>query len=320
MPEVTYENIQANLVSAEQDGSSMRCGFKCLVSGETFESTGGIQKGQGLGNVARHSVKRSLFSSVRWGIARSVRSALGYGLAGRVAGDVAGTAVGSAMNKHATSFSEDEKKAAVVQAFENIQSRFAWDAKNNRWMSAQAAGDVLTDFATRLNQAPVTQTYDKGVLARMLMEVSLADGQLAAEEKSFLASFMPPETGGVDVLRDKPPLSGAELAETGKGPVRETLLMIAWCLAFTDKNLAEAEKSVLARFAGGLGIDETRAAELQNWARKFVIDQAMDGVYPDGKFDKSAQTEAYSLAEQIGLDRAEAERVEIRYRKRNGLI
>jgi uncharacterized tellurite resistance protein B-like protein len=320
MPEVTYENIQANLVSAKQDGSSMRCSFKCPVSGETVESSGGIQKGRGLGDMARHSVKRNLFSQVRWGIARAIRSALGYGLAGRVAGDVAGTAVGNAMNQHATSFSEEEKKVAVVQAFENIQSRFVWDAKNDRWMSAQAAGDVLTDFASQLNRAPVTQTYDKGVLARMLMEVSLADGQLAAEEKSFLASFMPAETGGVDVLRDRPPLSGAELAETGKGPVRETMLMIAWGLAFTDKNLAPAEKSALARFAGSLGIDDSRAAELQNWAKKFIFDQAMDGVYVDAKPDQAARAEAYRLAEQIGLDHAEAERVEIRYRKRNGLI
>lgn len=320
MPEVTYENIQANLVSAEQQGSSMRCSFKCPVSGETFESSGGIQKGRGLGDVARHSVKRSLFSQIRWGVARAIRSALGYGLAGRVAADVAGTAVGNAMNKHATSFSEDEKKAAVVQAFENIQSRFVWDAKNERWMSARAAGDVLTDFAGQLNRAPVTQTYDKGVLARMLMEVSLADGQLAAEERSFLASFMPDEAGGIDELRKRPPLSGAELAETGQGPIRETMLMIAWGLACTDKDLAQAEKSTLARLASGLGIDESRAAELQNWAKKFVLDQAMDGVYAGGKLDQSAQAEAYRLAEQIGLERAEAERVEIRYRKRNGLI
>lgn len=320
MPEVTYENIQPILVSAEQEGSSMRCTFKCPVSGETFESSAGIQRGRGLGDVARHSVKRSLFSRVRWGISRAVRSALGYGLAGRVAGDVAGAAVGGAMDKHGTSFSEDEKKAAVVQAFETIQSRFAWDGANNRWMSAKAAGDVLTDFAAQLERAPVTQNYDRGVLARMLMEVAVADGQLAEEEKSFLSSFMPPSTGGVDALQDKPPLSDAELAETGQGPVRETMLMIAWGLACTDKDLAEAETNVLARFAQGLGIGEARAAELQNWARKFVIDQAMDSVYPDGKLDASAQAEVRGYAQQIGLDPAEAERVEIRYRKRNGLV
>jgi hypothetical protein len=61
-------------------------------------------------------------------------------------------------------------------------------------------------------------------------------------------------------------------------------------------------------------------AELRRNAQRFVIDQAMDNVYPDGKMDSVAQNEVYQFAGKIGLDRSEIERVEIRYRKRNGIV
>ena len=320
MADVTYENIQSLIESSKQEGSALRCVFKCPVSGSIVESQAAIQPGRGLGDLAKKSAKRSLFSQVRWGISRAIRSALGYGLGGRVAGDVAGAAVGSAMEKRGTTFSEDEKKAAVVQAFENVISQFVWDGKNSRWIAAAAASDILTDFTSQLNKAPLTQNYDRGVLARMLVEIAMADGQLTEEEKSFLSQFTAPEMDGVDALANRPPLSTAELAECSKGDVRETMLMIAWGLACTDKDLAEAETRRLSELAQGLGIADTRVAELQGYAQKFVIDQAMDSVYPDGKLDSSAKNEVFQFADKIGLDRGEAERVEIRYRKRNGLV
>jgi uncharacterized tellurite resistance protein B-like protein len=237
-----------------------------------------------------------------------------------VAGDVAGAAVQGAVDRKGPSFSDDEKQAAVVQAFQNVASQFVWDGKNSQWISASAAADLLTDFAAQLNSAPVAQKYDRGVLSRMLVETAMADGQLAEEEKTFLSGFTSAETGTIDALIDRPPLSAAELAECSSGPVRETMLMIAWGLACTDKDLAEAETRRLSELAHGLQIDEAKAQELRSFAVKFVVDQAVENAYPDGKLDTAAQAEVYLYAEQLGLDRGEAERVEIRYRKRNGLI
>jgi tellurite resistance protein len=320
MPDVTYENMQANIVSADQEGSMMRCTFKCPVSGTTVESQAAIQQGRGLGDVARRSAKRSVLSRIRWGIVRAVRSAMGGGILGRVAGDVARSATDGTLKKGGTSFSEDEKKAAVLQAFENVVSQFVWDAKNERWMSATAAGGVLTDFVAQLNKAPVNQNYDQGVLARMLTEITMADAQVTAEEKEFVAQFVPAQFGSIDDLAQRTKLSPAEFAETSKGPVRETMLMIAWGLACTDEDLAQAEKQRLAELAEGLEIPEERAFQLMVQAQKFVIDQAMDGVYPDGKLDAAAKQQVLQLAQKIGLDPDSTERVEIRYRKRNGLV
>jgi hypothetical protein len=98
------------------------------------------------------------------------------------------------------------------------------------------------------------------------------------------------------------------------------MLMIAWGLALTDKELAEPESKRLAELAQGLEISGERADEMKFFAQQYVVDQAMENVYPGGQIDKNAQTEVYQFAERIGLGRNEAERVEIRYRKRNGLV
>jgi len=318
MPAIKFEDIQKNIESTRQDGSVMYCVFKCPVTGNKVESQATIQEGRGLADVAKKSVKRSLFWRLRYGVSSVVRSALGYGLAGRVAGDVAGAAVQGAMQKQGPSFSDDEKNAAVLQAFESVASRFNFDSKNGQWISSDAAADLMTDFAVQLNNAPVSQNYDRGVLAHMLVGVAMADGQLGDEEKAFLSGFM--ESSKVDSLASGPPVSGADLAEVSRGPVRDTMLMIAWGLACTDKDLAESEISRLSELAKGLGIEETRAQELKAHAIKFVIDQAMEHVYPDQKLDPTAQAEVYQFAKLLGLSREDAERVEIRYRKRNGLI
>jgi len=298
----------------------MRCVFRCPVTGATVEARASIRRSDGMADAVKRRTKQSVFSRLRWSVARTVRSALGYSMAGRIAGDAASSAMQGAMQGNRASFSDDEKRAAVVEAFESVSSQFVWDSAQSRWISAGAAGDVLPEFTAQLSQAPVTQPYDQGVLARMLTEVAMADGQLDTEEMQFLSQFVPPQLGSIEELAKRPPLSTAELAETSRGPARETMLMIAWGLACADKVLAEAEARKLAGLAQGLGIAEGRVQELMRYAQEFVVDQAMYSVYASGSPDPSIRQEVYQLGQQLGLDPTSVERVEIRFRKRNGLV
>ncbi len=320
MPEVTHESIKPMIESANQEGAMMKCVFKCPVSGTAIPGSAMIQKSKSLGDVAKSSIKRSMMWRLRSAVSRTVRSALGGGMLGGLGADVTRAAVSGATGNAAQSFSDEEKQAAVVAAFESVSSQFVWEGKNNRWISAATAGEILTDFAKQLNAAPVTQKYDKGVMARMLVEIAQADGHLADEEKTFLADFITPDLGSIDELSKRAKLSAAELAECSQGTSRETMLMIAWALACTDKDLDPAEAARLGEQAAGLGLDEGRAGELKIYAQAFVIDQAMDSAYPGGRLDEGAKAEVLSFANAIGLDQSAAERVEIRYRKRNGLV
>lgn len=318
MAEITFENVKPLLANAQQNGATMQCTFRCPTSGATVEASASIKKGRGLGDVAKQSAKRSLMWSVRSGVMRAVRSVLGYGFFGRVGRDIANQLLGDAAKKADQAYSDDEKNAAIVDAFTNVSSQFVWDGKKGRWVSAKGAGDVLTDFAKQLSQAPVTEKYDRVVLARILVEIANADGRLADEEKELLKSFITPDLGSFEDLSAKSPLSGAELAETSAS-ARETMLMLGWAVALSDEDLASEEQARLVEVANGLQLDEGRAAQMKQHAQLYLLDQALESAYANGASDAGRQ-EVMGLAQKLGIDGEAAERAEIRYRKRNGLV
>jgi len=326
MPEITYESIKPLIEREEVQGSTMSCTFRCPASDVSVEATAAIRRERGaagqVADRAARSVKTTLLFRARSALSRAIGGILGYGVAGQLGRGVATAAADQAVRGAGSgqpSFSEADRQAAVVAAFQTVASRFVWDPAQGRWIAAQLAGEALTDFAAQLDAAPVAQPYDRGVLARMLVEIANADGNIADEEKAFLADFVPPDLGSVDGLLARAPLSKVELDETAQGRSRETLLMVAWALALTDEDLAEAEQDRLAELAAGLGIAEARADELKRYAQLFIIDQALAAAYAGGQADASVRQQVIALAERIGLDPEAAERAEIRYRKRTGL-
>lgn len=325
MAEITYESIKPLIAKEEVHGSTMVCTFRCPESGFEVEARAPLHKKQTAGSRvasrAKDTVKRNLLFQARTALSRAIGGILGRGTLGQMGRSVGHSAVTEATRgggSSEVSYSDAEKREAVVDAFQTVSSRFAYDAENERWISAQLAGDVLTDFARQLDDAPVNQTYDQGVLARMLAEVANADGTIGEDEKGFLGGFVPPDLGSVDDLLAKPALSTVELDETSAGEPRETMLMIAWALALTDEDLAEAEQARLGQLAEGLGIPPERADELKHHAQVFIIDQAVEAACDSGQDDAQVREQVLELADKIGLDRESAERAEIKYRKRVG--
>ena len=321
MPEITYESIKPLIAKEEVQGGMMACTFQCPASGHQVDASAAIQRSQSaasrVGDRAKQTVKHSLLFQARNALSRAIGGLLGHGMLGQVGRGVAFSAATEATRSRGAaqvSFSDAEKQAAVVAAFHSVAAKFVWDGKNRRWLSAQAAGDLLTDFARQMQAAPVTQQYDVGVLARMLAEIANADGNIGQGEKDFLAGFVPPEVGSVDALVSKPPLSKIELDEAAAGPSRETMLMMAWALALTDEDLAQEELSRLAAQAEGLGIATDRADELKKHAQLFVVDQALEAAGGAG----DARDQVMALAQKIGLNPEEAERAEVKFRKRMG--
>src|SRR5690606_13014451 len=115
-------------------------------------------------------------------------------------GNVASTAAREAVHggDSTASYSEDDKRDAVVRAFESVSAQFVWDDQQSRYISVQAAGDVLTGFMKQLRTAAPGTKYDRSVTARMLTEIALADGELGDDELGFLSGFITPEVGTVE--------------------------------------------------------------------------------------------------------------------------
>ncbi|MEM9488606.1 MAG: hypothetical protein AAGC55_05650 [Myxococcota bacterium] len=322
MSQIPYETIAPLIASAEQRGSAMVVTFRCPVSGHTVDASGAMRAtAPGVGDRAMQSAKRSLGYSLSNALTRSIRRALGYNVLGRMAADMAQGATSSiGSSRSEPSFSEDDKRAAIAAAFESVSNNFIWDAQNNRYISAESAGQVMTDFMRILNEAPANLPYDRGILARMLTEIACADGSIGDDERGFLSGFVTPEIGTVDSLAQMKALSSAELSETSPGAVRETMLMLAWGLALTDESLAPDEAIRLDQYANGLAIEQTRAHELRSYAQIYLVDQALGRAYPGGRRDEQAHAEVMAMAVRLGMDPNEAERVDIRFRKRYGLV
>jgi hypothetical protein len=92
--------------------------------------------------------------------------------------------------------------------------------------------------------------------------------------------------------------------------------MLAWALAFSDRDLAPAERDMLAAMARLFSISPERAAELKHLAQLFLIGQALDGAYQDGQLDAAAHAEVMALTRDLGLSAEEAERIDALHAKR----
>lgn len=320
MSDLSYASIAPLIAQAQQGGRAMRFTFRCPVTGQTVQASYTFPNDPGVGSKVTAAAKRSLWYELRREIGYAIRAVFGYNIVGRLASDLANSAMSASRSGVSTAaqYSEEERQVAAVEAFRSVSSQFVWDAKNSRWVSRRAIQDTLSPFERQVTEAPIAQPYDRDILARMLVEVACADGTMAEEEESFLMEFLDSDAGSVDDLARRPVLTEAELGETSAGPVRETMLMLAWVLAISDEEFADAEKKKLDAFSAGLGLPPMRKADVAKKAQGYLLDQALEKMFGFGGHDETARNELMKLADRIGMDRRAAAVVEAQFQKRRG--
>jgi uncharacterized tellurite resistance protein B-like protein len=316
MPVVTWELVKPLIARSDVGGNHVQAVFACPVSGEEVHASAPIRRSQG--SALKQEVKQSLWRNIRWSLSRMMYSTFGYGVGGAIGQAVADGAMSAASS---SGFSEDEIRASMVDAFKSVQTRFAWDDSNQRFVSASVYKDLQTEFAVLVQSHPITKAWDQGVLARMLAEIASADGQLAEEERELFHAFLPVGQGvsNLDALLEKPPLTKAELEEVS-AECRHVMWLVAAGMACADESTSEAELALLQRFGAALGVspdDQARGLEL---AREYIFDQALEVAYTDRHLEKAEVDGLSSLAEQLGISEDRAQRLDVRCRKRKGIF
>ncbi|TNF37300.1 MAG: TerB family tellurite resistance protein [Deltaproteobacteria bacterium] len=316
MPEITYDAIAPLIEQQDVSGHSVTVTFRCPVSGRQIRSGAQVVEDQA-GKVGK-AVKQSLWRNLRWSLGRMVRSVFGYGVAGEIGSTVAYTAMSSADAREYEP-SKEQVKQATLEAFRNAQSQFAWDASTNRWVAASVFKELQTEFAITIQATVFDKPWDRNILARMLTEVAAADGTIEEQEREFFHAFTGGNGPSLDELLEKPALTKAELGETS-AEVRKAMLLLAMAVAMSDEEFAESERAKLAHFAAGFGLgqgDVDRAALL---AADYVVDQALETAYADGKVDAAERHHVDQLSFRLGVDTDRLERLDARCRKRKGLL
>lgn len=300
--EITYDLIKPIILEEKMDGSTMHCKFK--VEGEVFDAKYAVRvDSKDTTNKIKGMVKLNLVSRMRSVLMRTIRTAVGGGIAGNTAAMVGNEVVRSKTT--GANYSAADKQDAVVEAFERISFNFYFDKEVKEWKIARR----LSEFERRLKANPVTIAYDKKTLARLLLELAKADGQISVEEKEFFQGFLDDDTGTFAELMRAATLSKVELEEVSAA-AKENVLMIACAVTLSDKSFDESEKTKLFEVAQHMNITDKKRDELLKLAQDFTIENVIQ------ESGIMSRDEIYSFADKLGMDRAEAERAQIKFEKR----
>lgn len=171
--------------------------------------------------------------------------------------------------------SEEELAVAVEEAFRVVRSQLVLvDGEWHRRHQEQHPSEL---FDHQLRSFPITQAYDLEVLVRVLLEVSRSDSDLRVEERAFLKEIVT-DQAMIAKLSQHAPITVAELAETSSIEVKETILMLAWAMAYADGRLDPEEMHRLNHLCQGFNLPETRVRALQLASKLFLLDRHLDSI------------------------------------------
>ena len=300
MDEITYESIKPYILEEKFDGSKCYCVFE--VEGEQFEAKSQVKTTakQGSAKIVGN-VKRLAIGRGRSVIMRVVRRAVGGGFAATAASQAGNETIRQATS--GVNFTRAEKEAAVIKAFESIA--FELVNKDGKW----ALATEFSEFEKIVRSQPLQKPYDKKILARLLVEVARADGNIAQEEKDFFEGFLNEETGNLGSLMRAPAVSMVECEEVSDD-AKGLVYMVTAAVAYADHSLADEEKIKLDDYAEYFEFKDKDKQEYIRLAQDYTIENL---IRDKGRLTRE---ELYEIADNIGMDRGEAERAQIKVDKR----
>ena len=200
--------------------------------------------------------------------------------------------------------SSEEKATLTCLAFEKVRPRLK--QSGDKWVRAQKDQHPGEFFDQQLRANPIVEKYDIEVLVRVLLEVSRSDSELRTEERAFLEEIVHDEAT-IKRLSKAPRITVAELAEATSVPVKETILMLAWAMAYADGRLDTEEMNRLNQLCRGFMLPEKRVRELQMAAKLFLLDRHFQALKDQKVSLETLKEEFDERAKRWGLDEQQLE-------------
>lgn len=129
MAGITYDVIQPNVANVTTNGSTVEVSWKCAETGKDMgRSTAQQQADNSVSGRVATSVKGTVVREIGFGLVNLISSLLGSS-AGRVARDATYSATSQyqANVRASSSYNENTKRAAIVQAFRQVEPAFQWN-------------------------------------------------------------------------------------------------------------------------------------------------------------------------------------------------
>lgn len=318
MAEISFENIQPLIVEESVSGDSILYVFECPLSGVQVPSQYDFPKDK----TAKSGIKKKFFKSILTIFTKGIKTfgkfVFGKSIIGKLVTNVAKTGAKS-LGKDAIKtrhFSAKEKRQAGEGAFRAVISQWLWDGFRATWLVRAEAGRFISDFQRQVASAGLAANYDREVAVRMMMEVAQVDDRISAPEEDFLIRFLGAEHNSLPEIQGRPPLTDSELDELEPGPERVTLLMLAWVMSLSDGWLSTPQQQRLQAFGERLSMSTEDISDAATFARRYIVEEVMRGLYADGAYNPDTRAKAYAFAGQVGMVQDDAERTEAKFLKR----
>lgn len=331
----SYPDIEKYLVDYQIDGKKIHCTFQ-TPNGEIYEASNLISATKTVGNAVQKEVARVVKRNARRQTNRLIRSMLG-GTAGRIGSKVARSALSNVGTSNEANFTTADKEEAIVKAFSRVARNFE-DMKRERVVrerpergerrsrdrdrdsgrdrdrggdrrSARRGSTDRRDsgYEDLIAESPVSNGYDQEILSRFLVGIASADGKITPDEREMLSDVIPSKFGSIQEIQSKDQVSRIEAEEIDEN-VKETVYLLGWSMALADFDVDSSEVRLLNTYGEIFGLPDHRKEKLELLAKKYCLEQTITAM--------TAREDLFELADGINLDRDEAERCLINFKKR----
>lgn len=336
----SYTDIEQYLVNYQIDGKQIHCEFQ-TPNGEVYDSTAPISATKTAGSEIQKQVTRVIAQQAKRQTNRLIRSALS-GTMGRIGGKVArGMMSGVGRDDSSEeSYTAADKEEAIVKAFSRVSRHFESSttekvrperreredrrergdrrdrgdrgnrrdrpdrSERRRGRDSRGSG---SDYQDHMEDNPIENGYEQEILARFLVSIASSDGRITADERELLSELIPSKFGTIEQLQSMDSISRIEAEELDEG-IKETIYLLGWSMAIADYDVSPEETRVLLTTGELFGIPDRRKEELAKIAKQECIEQALT--------NETSRDDLYKLADGIEMDRDDAERCMINFKKK----
>lgn len=325
----SYPDIEQYLVDYQIDGKQIHCTFQ-TPNGEIYEASNLISATKTIGNAVQQQVAKVVKRNARRQTNRLIRSMLG-GTAGRIGSKVARSALSNVGSSNEENYTTADKEEAIVKAFNRVSRHFEpsrservvrerpdrgerrsrdrdRDRGSDRRRSRRGEREESdSEYENIVNNNPVENGYEQEILSRFLVAIADADGKITPEEREMLTEIIPSRFGTIQEIQNKDQVSRIEAEELSDN-VKETVYLLGWAMALSDYDIDAAEVRILTRYGEIFGLPDHRKEKLEILAKKYCLEQAIT--------EDTSREDLFELADGIQLERDEAERCMISFKKK----
>lgn len=326
----SYPDIEQYLVDYQIDGKRINCTFQ-TPNGEIYEGSAMISATKTVGNAVQQQVAKVVKRNARRQTNRFIRSMLG-GTAGRIGSQITRSAISDIGSSNEANFTTADKEEAIIKAFSRVSRHFESrktervvrekperEERRSRGRDRGSDGDrggrssrrgreeSDSEYENIMNNNPVENGYDQEILSRFLVHIAGADGKITPDERELLADIIPSKFGSIQDIQSKDQVSRIE-AEEIDANVKETVYLLGWAMALADYDIDAGEVRILNTYGEIFGLPDHRKEKLELLAKTYCLEQAIT--------EDTSRDDLFKLADGMNLDRDEAERCMISYKKK----